>query len=84
MEWNPNDELGLGRSFVIDFDYVLMNCEYSVLGTMDLEDRALKQFDRLIETGGILWEENDVRIVDAEPFNASKVSLKANATASVS
>ncbi len=43
---------------------------------LDLEDRALKQFDHLVETGNILWEDNDVRVVEAEPFNASKVSLK--------
>jgi hypothetical protein len=43
---------------------------------LDLEDRALKQFDLLVEAGDILWEENDVRVVDAEPFNASSVPLK--------
>jgi hypothetical protein len=41
---------------------------------MDLETRALKQFDNLVKTGELFWKENDVRVVPAEPFNASNVS----------
>ena len=44
-------------------------------GTMDLEDRALRQFDKLVESGELLWAENEVRVVEAEPFNARNVLL---------
>lgn len=38
---------------------------------MDLEARALKQFDNLVKNGELFWQENEVRVVEAEPFNAS-------------
>ena len=44
-------------------------------GTMDLEDRALKQFDKLVESGELLWAENEVRVVEAEPFNVRSLPL---------
>lgn len=43
---------------------------------MDLEARALEQFDSLVKNGELFWKENEVRIVHAEPFNASNVSFK--------
>ena len=42
--------------------------------TMDLETRALEQFDKLVERGEISYRENEVIIVQAEPFNARTVS----------
>lgn len=42
--------------------------------TMDLEDQALKQFDKLVAAGELQWQENEVRVVEAEPFNARNIS----------
>lgn len=52
------------------------------LGKMDLETKSLERFDRLVESGDIMWEENDVRIVKAEPFDARNVSPSKIATRS--
>jgi hypothetical protein len=35
----------------------------------DLEGKALSQFDRLVELGDLLWQENAPRAVNFEPFN---------------
>ena len=44
-------------------------------GAMDLEDRALRQFDKLVESGELFWAENEVRVVEAEPFNVRSVVI---------
>lgn len=36
-----------------------------------LEERALRQFDALVERGNLLWRTTTPQLIKAEPFNVS-------------
>lgn len=42
------------------------------MGSTDLESQALQQFDRLLAKGELLWNENQPRHIDSEPFDVSR------------
>lgn len=51
------------------------SCKITNMGSTDLESQALQQFDRLLANGELLWNENQPRHIDSEPFDVSGLSI---------